>query len=155
MGEVERLLAEGGVDQFLTPANGGPDYPAKDVTPGLVPWLREQIAEDRKWATAASPGPWSSNAEGDEVMAEDGITVADGFALSNNQLRATVDHIAAWDPVRVLAECDAKLAILELHPDNAEGHCRTCWPDAWPCSTLLTLARPYAGRPGYREEWKP
>jgi hypothetical protein len=53
-------------------------------------------------ALAASPGPWHPNAEHDEVVAVDDITVCDGFALSGNQLRATVDHIVEVDPAWVL-----------------------------------------------------
>ena len=117
----------------------------------LAVWLLEQIAEDEQGAMAASPGPWTPNAEHDEVTAGDGIAVCDGFALSNNQLRATVDHIARHDPVRVLAYCAATRRLVR-------------WVLAWPMRSappssidgvLETLALPYADRPGYRSEWRP
>lgn len=79
----------------------------------IADFLRARIAERRALAVAASPGPWHANEEHDEVVAVDGITVADGFALSGRQLRATVDHIAANDPEAVIADCDAKLALID------------------------------------------
>lgn len=83
----------------------------------IADFLRARIAERRALAVAASPGPWHANEEHDEVVAVDGITVADGFALSGRQLRATVDHIAANDPEDVIAGCDAKLALIdEIEP---------------------------------------
>ncbi|MFF2383745.1 DUF6221 family protein [Streptomyces sp. NPDC058108] len=79
----------------------------------IADFLRARIAERRAVAEAASPGPWHPNAEHDEVVAVDGITVADGFALSGRQLRATVEHIAAHDPAAVIADLDAKLALID------------------------------------------
>lgn len=100
-----------------------------------------------------------------------------------------VEHIARWDPKRVLdevtlerADIDAKRAILDLHAPQPTGYvdgvyyhgeagqlqCEHCaeqchshsgvscdMPDApWPCPTVRLLAQPYAGRPGWREEWR-
>jgi hypothetical protein len=138
----------------------------------LAAWLLEQIAEDERAALAASPGPWRPNVEHDEVLAVDDETVCDGFALSNRQLRATVEHIAAWDPVRVLAGCDAKRRLVELHAsEDVDGRlrdgeeitvpvCVVCrdsngMREESPCPTLRLLAVPLADRPGYREEWRP
>mgnify|MGYP000973126527 CR=1 FL=1 len=74
-------------------------------------------------------------------------------------------------PERVLAECEAKRRIVELHAEQAhvneyEGgfhYCAACgtggvWDrDAveWPCPTLRLLALPYAGDPDYDEAWRP
>jgi hypothetical protein len=71
------------------------------------------------------------------------------------------DEIAA----RVLAECEAKRKIVELH--RRYGHqptqCITCgFDEGWevreygptyPCDTLKTLAEPYADHPDYRDDW--
>ncbi|MER6534705.1 DUF6221 family protein [Streptomyces sp900105755] len=100
----------------------------------IADFLRARYAERRSLAEAASPGPWHANAEGDEVLAVDGITVADGFALSGRQLRATVEHIAAHDPVEAIADLDAKLALLEefepppdgTEPDSEEPQAGWC-----------------------------
>jgi len=115
----------------------------------LVTWLRAQLGDDERMALAASPGPWKPNAEHDEVLAVDDITVADGFALSGNQLRATVGHIARWDPARVLAEVEAKRRIVDEWASEYYEH-RAALGRA-----VRLLALPYAEHPGYREEWRP
>ena len=77
-----------------------------------------------------------------------------------------LDHIARFDPARVLAECEAKRRIVEAtrfddDPRSAVdewlGH-----PDMTPprevavmIDTLLALAAVYAGHPDYRDEWRP
>jgi hypothetical protein len=88
-------------------------------------------------------------------------------------------------PERLLAECNAKLRILEDHAPKAyrgleaEEHapepdprplsnwveCRRCfdWGSSggdydfliWPCLTLRALALSYADHPNYQEEWRP
>jgi hypothetical protein len=112
----------------------------------LTEWLRKQLDEDEQAAVAASPGPWKTNAEHDEIHAVDGITVAEGFALSSNQLRATVDHIVRWDPARVLAEVDAKRRLIDeaIRLMSYDGE----------FEFLELLALPYADRPGYQESWR-
>lgn len=88
----------------------------------IADFLRARYAERWALALAASPGPWHASEESDEVLAVDGITVAEGFALSGRQLRATVDHITTHNPAAILADLDAKLALLdELEPQLDEG----------------------------------
>jgi hypothetical protein len=108
----------------------------------LVEFLRARLADDEEIALAALPGPWSSNAEQDEVVCGDGITVCEGFALSNRQLRATVKHIAHQDPARTLREVEAKRKILDQYL-------------GWPVPTLCLLALPYADHPDFDEAWRP
>lgn len=84
------------------------------MTDGIAAFIKARLDERKELALAASPGPWTPDAEGDEVLADDGITVCDGFALSGWQLRATVAHIAAHDPARVLREVAAWRAVVEL-----------------------------------------
>ena len=134
----------------------------------IADFLRARYAERRALAEAASPGPWRANAEHDEVIADDGITVAEGFALSGRQLRATVQHIAANDPEDVIADLDAKLALVDVH-----GSLHRCpaydrygdgprFVDPTPqqvtdcCTTLRILAQPFVGHPDHKgEEWAP
>jgi hypothetical protein len=125
------------------------------MSDGLV-WLRGVIEGDRALAQAATSGPWLPNPDGYEVIAEDGITVADGFALSNRQLRATVAHMACHDPRDVIADCDFKLQLLDLHHlyDGSCDHCDTGDPYTtvatdYPCPTLDLLIARYRHRPGY------
>jgi hypothetical protein len=130
----------------------------------LADFLRARYAERRSLAEAASPGPWRPNEDGDEVLAVDGLTVADGFALSGRQLRATVDHIAANDPSAVIADCDIKLRIInEVVPeidamdDRIDGEWGVGDPTERESMTLLRLlAQPFAGHPDHKgEEWAP
>jgi hypothetical protein len=126
----------------------------------LVTWLRAQLDDHERVARAASPGPWRPNAEHDEVLAVDDITVADGFALSGNQLRATVDYITRWDPARVLAKVAADRRILDEY-DRVMGSFRAYLVpgNAMAMATVQDIVRllalPYADRPGYRAEWRP
>lgn len=121
----------------------------------LVEFLRARLDDDEAQALAASPGPWSPNAESDEVTAVDGITVCDGFALSNNQLRATVEHIARHDPVRVLADVESTRKIVDRCEREMRSYVGTGAQAATPYLVLRLLALRYASDPAYREEWKP
>ena len=69
------------------------------------------------------------------------------------------------NPARVLAECEAKRRIVELH-SWGEGHecsvydrtgevdnCR--YVIGGECSTMQLLALPYADHPEFRPEWRP
>lgn len=138
----------------------------------LVEFLAARLDEDEARALAASPGPWMPNDEHDEVLAVDGITVAEGFALSGAQQRATVDHIVHQDPARVLREVEAKRRAIAEHrqiPSDREGipdgwprtGCGVCdtssdgWTDAGGyCNTLKFLAMPHSGHPDYQEAWR-
>jgi hypothetical protein len=157
------------------------------VTADLVEWLREQIAEDRRLAELATPGPWRPS---DTRPDPSGDHWQDVYALSGSVtvaheepccLAGDAQHIARWDPARVLAECDAKEQILAeherivLHKGSGADYyvtvmvCRVCGgSDAWfdshsqamraalhPCPTLRLMCLPYADRPGYRPEWRP
>lgn len=144
----------------------------------LVEFLRARLDEDERTARASSPWPWEENAECDEVLSarlpdddglvEDDLRVAEGHALSNNQLRANVRHIARHDPARVLAEVAAKRAILDLAA-AAETHLQDYRKHVaeysvvrqaeTPRNALLMavqrLAQVYAQHADYREEWAP
>ncbi len=83
-----------------------------------------------------------------------------------------------WNVARVLAECEAKRRIVELHvPDRhlenwywTQRKCSECggqWHVITPfgkptdigpeqgCATLRLLTLPYADHPDYRDEWRP
>lgn len=117
----------------------------------LIAFLRARLDEDADLALAASPGPWHPDEEHDEVHAVDDIVVAEGFALSGRQLRATVDHIARHDPARVLAEVEAKRKILTAY----ENYDREAPELDVPDSVIRFLALPYADHPDYRDTWRP
>lgn len=142
--------------------------------PDLAAWLLEQLAEDERRAHAMAaqyPTPWDVSDRG--WMAH---VVADGphfhevtrveqhqVAGSVSWLADVVEHVATWNPDRVLAECDAKRRIIFEHRELIAGKlgqkpvsiCHACKERRYPCTTLRLLALPYADRPGYREEWRP
>jgi hypothetical protein len=68
-----------------------------------------------------------------------------------------VDHIARWDPARVLAECQAKLRIVERLTElaRAEGDETYGAASVALTDTLRLLALPYADHPDYQPEWRP
>ncbi|MFD8516587.1 DUF6221 family protein [Streptomyces antimycoticus] len=133
----------------------------------LISFMHACLDDEAALAQAASPGPWNINAESDEVLAVDGIAVADGFALSGRQLRATTEHIARHDPARALREIEVKrqtladLAAAEERMDRASRDQDTAGYNAaraeWTVLKRIVRrgAAVYADRPGYREEWRP
>lgn len=132
----------------------------------LASWLLEQIAEDEQRAADAKgerSGRWThtEGAHGRQKVVDDlGYSVLedDTKRLSydvDSEPWHTCPHIATWDPKRVLAECDAKRRLVDLHRSNDEGSCITCMEPIAPCDTLQVLTLPYVDRDGYREEWRP
>jgi len=69
------------------------------------------------------------------------------------------EHIARWDPARVLAEVEAKRRIIreyeaaaayyDQHPDAPAGEAHGLY------TTLKALALPYADHPDYHKDWRP
>jgi uncharacterized protein DUF6221 len=155
----------------------------------LSTWLLEQIAEDDRLAKAATPGPWQWDGDAVDQVAQSPDYIARyryiGWDGDDREgvLAVNGEHIAAWDPARVLAECEAKRRVLQRHQPVEQWHghgqyrrlyrieCSTCLegspPDdpndpgcyhgnlEWPCPEIRDAASPYADRPGYQEEWKP
>lgn len=90
----------------------------------LVTWLRAQLDDDERAARAWLP--------------------------FGNPTDADRDHFARHDPLRVLAEVDAKRRIIDWALAWLE---REVAP--WNADLIRMLALPYADRAGYREEWRP
>jgi hypothetical protein len=123
----------------------------------LIEFLRARLDEDEAAARAASPGRWV--AAGTCIGSEDHGTMA-RMAVPSGMYRkrvADAEHIARWDPARVLADCAAKRALLAQHARTEhEGHawCGHCYGEpAWPCTDLRIMAQPYADRPGFDPAW--
>lgn len=93
------------------------------------------------------------------------MAVDNGKTVARDCREYDAEHIAEFDPARVLAEVDAKRRIIDqyeqLRADVA--HWRGLGDeDAAPVATewaygevVKMLALPYADRPGYLEEWRP
>jgi hypothetical protein len=138
----------------------------------LVRWLGEQLDDDERIARALvddkRPGradPWE--------FCDDG-SIRDTSRHGSLRVKFTwapeAEHIIRHDPARVLREIDAKRQILRQAFEHAAtidgewgcchdadeieaGHCEEQRPND--LRLLRLLALPYAGRPGYREEWAP
>lgn len=145
----------------------------------LVTWLRGQLDEDERVAREAGPGPWMAITTRDFTGGPDsaldlggptGRVVLAGWFDDDPIRPPESEHIARWDPARVLAEVDAKRRILdeilayESKIDGEWGCCHSAegiaagqCPDIRPddIHAVRLLALPYADRPGYREEWRP
>jgi hypothetical protein len=135
----------------------------------LVTWLRAQLDDDERVARAAAdygdawragdPGVYPSNESQHPGPIVGGVwgDLEDQYA----------EHIARWDPARVLAEVAAKRVILEKVVPEADGldvqvegefgvGVRDEAEDPYLGDTLVRLlAVPYANRPGYLAEWAP
>lgn len=99
------------------------------------------------------------------MLAEDGIPVAQGFALSGSQLRATVQHIALNDPEYVLADIAAKRALVRSYEELVARREAVRQADLLTDSpmprleayeqVLRQLATPFAGHADYDPSWAP
>jgi hypothetical protein len=129
----------------------------------IAAFIRAQLDEDERVARAAEAtemGPWLTLFE--TALAAEG--------QSEDVRRAIGQHVARFIPERMLWDIEAKRAILaevfayEAKIDGEWGCCHTAEqiaagkcpeirPDEIPALRLLAL--PYAGKPGYQEEWRP
>lgn len=80
-------------------------------------------------------------------------------ALRDQGMPLVADWLAGKES-RVLAECEAKRRIVELHDGGiVEGQQQTHECDGThgviECGTLMALALPHADHPDYLEEWRP
>ena len=127
----------------------------------LTEFLLARIAEDEAVATAATPGPWRHNQDGDVLSSE--WCVVDTESGANPPDVTDAAHIARHDPARILAECEAKRQIIDEHQIEVGGAsqcCVRCGVPGYesieaPCDTIKYLALPYANHPDYLPEWKP
>jgi hypothetical protein len=143
----------------------------------LVAFVRQQLDEEERHAQkdlhvldrATGRGEWTGyyghNLPYSEVWADGGIL----FRIEGPRHEADVMAVARMvklgrqRALDRLAEVKAKRQILDEH-DSYGGYgerCQTCRDPnddlaagaPLPCPTVRLLAQPYAGRPGWREEW--
>jgi hypothetical protein len=132
----------------------------------LARWLGAQLDTDAEKARAAcwdeqsdvwTARPPQASYERYTVVdyCDDGVVVV---TPENADADGVGQHVAEWDPARVLREIDAKRRIIAEHALNG-WVCTTCdngeVEQVFPCPTLRLLAVVYADREGYREEWAP
>lgn len=125
----------------------------------LVAWLRAQLDDDERVALAATPEAWITANRCVEVAGRRMVASVVPYVPQVTD----AEHIARWDPARVLQEVEAKRLILDLYVEAVEFERR---PDsAFPGvpfagreyldPVIGFLALPYSDRPGYRQEWAP
>jgi|SRR5690625_901127 len=118
----------------------------------IVEFLKRRIAEDEDQARAAA-------ARGDVWQVQDEQIWADidhraGVVHASwereSATPAELAHIARHDPARVLAECQAKRAIIEQVSDIE-------WTGSYAVRDVVLghLAAVYADHPDYQPEWRP
>ncbi|RRQ81583.1 DUF6221 family protein [Streptomyces griseofuscus] len=132
----------------------------------LVEFLRARLDEDERIARATQINNLKAEVSfhGTKSLSWDG----DHDTYSTEGMPAPLaEHIAAHDPVRVLAEVEAKRrAVDECAYWNEKLAQEAANPSAHPQPglglildavnpILPALALPYADHPDYREEWRP
>jgi Family of unknown function (DUF6221) len=125
----------------------------------LADWLLAQIEADEKVARECRPlrviHPMGAEIGNPETYSHSVNTYAgeDGYPRRDFD-KSVPAHFSRHDPARVLAECAAKRALIELHEVVwGRNYCFDCG-DTHPCPTLRILAQPFADRPGWSEEWR-
>lgn len=132
----------------------------------LVQFLHDRLDETAARAHAATRGPWTvdNEAYAESISSADGTVVVGGgrWGGEASVFESTEDalHIAEHNPVRVLAEVDAKRQILAIHRRYVDEPGMACLGCAggieWElCPVARLLALPYADHPDYRPEWRP
>jgi hypothetical protein len=128
-----------------------------DLPPGLDEFLLARIAEDQRMAADAAA------ASGRQAWSVEDVP------LDGPVQRGTAEHVARYDPARILAECTAKrravLACRAARPDMAFLGARPQGMADFPLTprdqhqfaalTLALLALPYADHHDYRPDWRP
>ncbi|MFE5368250.1 DUF6221 family protein [Streptomyces mirabilis] len=156
----------------------------------LVRWFGEHLDEDERIARAATHhedyGVWTAKSfKQQERLGRDRwalFDAVDDCVVSDVDAEGTepegvAQHIANWDPARVLCEVDAKRRLLDDYVvtarirDEAAARIKAAGdhPDAKDLETwdraqreaailegpVRLAALPLAVRPGYREDWRP
>ena len=118
----------------------------------LAEFLLARVAEDEVIARAAirttdigEVAGWYWSNAGDAVfLDETDVCVACG-PWQQGMHQPSGQHIARWNPARVLAECESKRRILEQQQSQPGGE---------EAPGLRLLALPYADHRDYRDEWR-
>jgi hypothetical protein len=139
----------------------------------LVSWLRAQLDEDEQIARAAcwddQSDVWTARPPQAHYERYTVVDYLDDGVVAVTPENADADgvgqHIAEWDPARVLREIDAKRQLVCAYEEavsafNDSGPALTSYDRLTGSVSSLRraielLALPYADRPGYREEWRP
>ncbi|MET8630034.1 DUF6221 family protein [Kitasatospora sp. NPDC004669] len=123
------------------------DEEADKTTSDVVTFLRARLQDDWNHARDAMMGSGQWRAERTVVVLDTGAEIADVFL-------GPADHIARFDPARVLAEVAAKRAIVDAYEGRQEVAPLPTLQNGLDTAVHL-LASVYADHVDYREEWRP
>jgi hypothetical protein len=104
-------------------------------------WTRKQVEKIKSITLAATQGAWIS-IDGGIISAQSQWPVFQPMNPDFEIDRANRAHIVEHDPQAVLADCEAKLRLLEEHRILVRAEI-TEWPDAYDNYSLI---RPHTGR---------
>ena len=139
----------------------------------ITDFLLARIAEDEERARGAQrDAAWAggkgaswlveATPDGSEILtpSRDGRHAIVVYAEAGTPAAGVANHIAHHDPARVLAECEAKRRIVELHDQELKVALRNRDASAFGGEVmhdlvLCALASVYADHPDYRDEWRP
>lgn len=126
----------------------------------LITWLRAQLDEDERVALEAvgkgHPSWTIGQVDGNGVVP----VLDDGdFPIIDRVDLADAEHVVRWDPARAQAEVAAKRRVIDVLRGFEPNDEWDTQPDMGQrannaAGALRALAQPYAGRPGWREEWR-
>lgn len=94
----------------------------------------------------------------DQVTGEEPDDYTSGVAALAEVGRREFDHIIRHDPRNVVADCEAKIAILDRYERQAAKYGENCMEEdrMWVLEPVVELlATGYRHREGFREEWLP
>lgn len=130
-------------------------------TRDVADFIRARLDEDEAAARAATPGAWKIRprlegvcidaGEYDQVIAPGVVSCGSycyGGTSSVDISDADAEHIARYDPARVLADVAAKREIVAWVGDYDAD------PDGSAWGILGHLAALYADHPDYQQEWR-
>lgn len=119
----------------------------------LVTFMRDRINEDEQVARATLWDNSGNSAEWKELFS---ATLEIGTETIVTSDRTVNQHMARWDPARVLAEVEAKRQIIDLYAGQAAKASESALHEdrTWTLKPVLAaLATPYADHPDYNPTW--
>ncbi|WP_051942702.1 DUF6221 family protein [Streptacidiphilus rugosus] len=124
------------------------DDTSKTSAAEVAAFLRARLQDDWNYARDAmtSSGCWT--AERTVVVLDTGAEIADVFL-------GPADHIARFDPARVMTDVDAKRAIVDAYDHSPANAGAKVSSHEGLHTAVLLLASVYADHADYREEWRP
>lgn len=133
----------------------------------LQQFLHARITEDELTASLAAQTTqtvWETRESADG--GPDAVVETSGARVCRPSEQAQAEHIALWDPARVLRESVLKRSVLARHgfktaswgqdrsdEDRAQQACTHCMDEDWPCPDVRAVVEVYRGHPGWREQW--